>query len=276
MPAPDSSTGFLCSIRSRSGGDLGTSHPHVDLFPSSRHPQLRVRSIPRAPRQWRFLLLSLLSAFVLYRPFVEARVAGTDRTRFSDYGRRRFVRIAPAFWAVLTITAVVPGMAGAFSANWWVYYGLLQSFPVYKATGTCAVDVFHCRVPVAWTLTLEVLFYMTLPLFVLAMAWLGKRWRDGWLMPELVAAALISAISIVIQSSIPTSDLHIWLSTRRSGGVGGSGSASCLPRSRYTWATERANPRSSAGCAAILACLSWRRSSFTLSPRPRSSSRVRS
>jgi len=153
----------------------------------------------------------LLSAFLLYRPFVEARVAGTERTPFADYGKRRFVRIAPAYWAVLTITAIVPGMVGAFSGNWWVYYGLLQSYPVYEPTGTCAVYLFACGVPIAWSLSIEVVFYLTLPLFVLAMAWLGKRWRGGWLRPELAAVALISAISIVIQSSVPISDLHTWL-----------------------------------------------------------------
>lgn len=153
----------------------------------------------------------LLSAFLLYRPFVAARIAGTERTRFGDYGRRRFVRIAPAYWAALTIAAIVPGMAGAFSGNWWVYYGLLQSFPVYTPTGTCAVDLFRCGIPVAWSLSVEVLFYLTLPLFVLAMAWLGKRWRGRWLTLELCAVGVIGLISLLIQSSVPKSDLHLWL-----------------------------------------------------------------
>ncbi len=153
----------------------------------------------------------LLSAFLLYRPFVEARIAGTDRTTFTAYGKRRFVRIAPAYWAVLTIAAIVPGMAGAFSGNWWVYYGLLQNYPVYEPTGTCAVDPFRCGVPIAWTLSIEVFFYLTLPLFVLAMAWLGARWRGGWLRLELAVVALLTAISIVIQSSAPKGDLHTWL-----------------------------------------------------------------
>jgi peptidoglycan/LPS O-acetylase OafA/YrhL len=153
----------------------------------------------------------LLSAFLLYRPFVEARIAGTERTSLTDYGKRRFVRIAPAYWAVLTIAAIVPGMAGAFSGNWWVYYGLLQNYPVYEPTGTCAVNPFRCGVPIAWTLSIEVFFYLTLPLFVLAMAWLGARWRRGWLRLELVVVALLTAISIVIQSSTPKGDLHTWL-----------------------------------------------------------------
>jgi len=155
----------------------------------------------------------LLSAFLLYRPFVEARIAGTPRTKFSDYGLRRFVRIAPAYWVALTIAAIVvfPGAAGAFSGNWWAYYSLLQTFPVYEPTATCAASVFRCGIPVAWSLSVEVLFYLSLPLFVLGMAWLGRRWRGRWLTLELGVVMIITAVSIVIQSSVPVSDLHIWL-----------------------------------------------------------------
>ncbi len=153
----------------------------------------------------------LLSAFLLYRPFVEARVADKTRKSFAEYGRRRFVRIAPAYWAALTITAIVPGMVGAFTDNWWVYYGLLQNFPVYTPTGTCEEATFACGVPVAWSLTIEVLFYMLLPLFVLAMAWLGRRWRGHWLTLEIAAVAVIGLVSVLIQSSTPVGDLHKWL-----------------------------------------------------------------
>lgn len=153
----------------------------------------------------------LLSAFLLYRPFVEARVHERDRPCFAGYGRRRFVRIAPAYWVALTVAAIVPGLAGAFSGNWWVYYGLLQNFPVYEPSGTCAVTPFRCGIPLAWSLTVEVLFYLALPLFVLAMASIGRRWRGHWLRLELVALGMLTTVSIFIQSSVPTSDIHTFL-----------------------------------------------------------------
>lgn len=153
----------------------------------------------------------LLSAFLLYRPFLDARVSGTPRTRFTDYGQRRFVRIMPAYWVALTIAAIVPGVAGAFSGNWWVYYGLLQNFPIYEATDACAVDPYRCGISIAWSLSMEVFFYLTLPLYVLAMGWVARHWRGSWLSVELAAVALLSGISLVIQSSVPHSDLHTWL-----------------------------------------------------------------
>jgi peptidoglycan/LPS O-acetylase OafA/YrhL len=153
----------------------------------------------------------LLSAFLLYRPFVVARLENTERTPFREYAKRRFVRIAPAYWAALTIAAIVPGLAGAFSGNWWVYYGLLQSFPVYEPTGACAVDPLRCGIPVAWSLTVEVLFYVMLPFVVLAMAWLGRRWRGRPMTLEFGLVGLLTAVSIWIQSSVPIGDVHTFL-----------------------------------------------------------------
>ncbi|MFN8164246.1 MAG: acyltransferase family protein [Solirubrobacterales bacterium] len=146
----------------------------------------------------------LLSAFLLYRPFVAARVADRDRPGFSGYARRRFLRIAPAYWAALTITAIVPGMAGAFSGNWWVYYGLLQNFPIYAKEGACTGDSYRCAIPPAWSLAVEVLFYAVLPI-VIALAWLGRQKRTGsWLVPELAAISILALVSLPIQGTAPS------------------------------------------------------------------------
>jgi len=151
----------------------------------------------------------LLSAFLLYRPFVAARRRHGDRPAFSGYARRRFLRIAPGYWAVLTIAAIVPGMAGAFSGNWWVYYGLLQNYPVFTPEGTCAVDPYRCAIPPAWSLSIEVFFYAVLPFFVVAMASLAKLWRGrAWLVPEIAVLTLISIASFAIQSHVPLTDLE--------------------------------------------------------------------
>ncbi len=150
----------------------------------------------------------LLSAFLLYRPFVAARVRGTGRAGFGGYARRRFLRIAPAYWAVLVFSAVIPGMAGAFTGNWWVYFGLLQNYPVYTVEGTCAVNPYRCAVPPSWSLAIEVFFYVLLPFFVLLMAWIGSRWRGRWLVPEAVAVTVLSGLSFVIQGSDVNSDLE--------------------------------------------------------------------
>jgi peptidoglycan/LPS O-acetylase OafA/YrhL len=154
----------------------------------------------------------LLSGFLLYRPFVAARVVGARSTRIRDYSRRRFLRVIPAYWLALTVLTIVPGLYGAFSENWWVYYGLLQNYPVYEVSGGCAEDVFQCGIAPAWTLAMEVAFYVVLPFFALGMAWLTSRSpRRRWPLVEMAVLGLFAAVSVVIQSVHSDSDLYQWL-----------------------------------------------------------------
>src|SRR5690606_4423904 len=91
----------------------------------------------------------VLSAFLLYRPFALARRRGTAMPRLREYAKRRFVRIYPAYWAALTVAAIVPGMAGAFSGDWWAYYSLLYNFPIFEPDGACAQGPYRCAIPPA-------------------------------------------------------------------------------------------------------------------------------
>ena len=154
----------------------------------------------------------LLSGFLLYRPMLASRVIGLPRQRLRDYARNRFLRIFPAFWVVLTVAAILPGMYGAFTGNWWVYYLLLDNYPVYTAQGTCAVNPFDCGLPQAWSLGLEVAFYVTLPLFAWLISLLYRtRLKLPWLASNLTVLAVVSLASFWIQSSVPVSDLDQWL-----------------------------------------------------------------
>lgn len=154
----------------------------------------------------------LLSAFLLYRPFVAARVLGAPKTPLSTYARRRFLRVMPAYWLALTVAAIVPGMAGAFGENWFLYYGLLQNYPIYTPDAACLADSYRCGISPAWTLAIEVAFYAALPLFALGMNRL-TRWRGErrWLAIELWVVLAITLASLLIQSYQPTMDLRAWL-----------------------------------------------------------------
>jgi peptidoglycan/LPS O-acetylase OafA/YrhL len=153
-----------------------------------------------------------LSAFLLYRPFVAARELDRPRVGVGRYARRRFLRIFPAYWVALAFAGAVVGVGGVFDSNWWVFWGLLQNYPVYTAQGVCTEDVFRCGLAPTWTLAIEVAFYLALPFYALAVAWLVRRVRlVGWLAIEVIAALAIGGISIAIQSQVPTSDLDAWL-----------------------------------------------------------------
>lgn len=155
----------------------------------------------------------LLSGFLIYRPFLASRILGLPAPKIVSYARNRFFRIFPLFWIVLTVSAVVPGFYGAFTGDWWVYYGLLQNFPVYTPGGECAAfPPFRCGIATTWSLSIEVMFYAALPFYAIALAWTQRRLsRVRWYVPELAALLVLSIISFWIQGSFPTSDGHVWL-----------------------------------------------------------------
>ncbi len=154
----------------------------------------------------------MLSGCLLYRPMVAARVLGTPSTPLPAYLWRRFVRIAPAYWLALTVLAIVPGLAGVFSSNWWVYYGLLQNYPVYTRGADCIASPLLCGLAPTWTLGIEVAFYVLLPGYALAMRWWCRRLpRANWLVLELAMLGLVSAMSVAFQALASLSGLPLWL-----------------------------------------------------------------
>jgi len=132
-----------------------------------------------------------ISGFLLYRPWVAARAARAPAPAAARYARRRALRILPAYWVALTLLAVFPGIAGVFSDDWWRYYLFLQAYdPATLGRG----------IPVAWTLCVEVAFYVALPFWGLLLARLRiGHGPDGWLRAELAALAAIAVAAVTIQ-----------------------------------------------------------------------------
>ena len=174
----------------------------------------------------------LLSAFLLYRPFVAARVRAERPTRLGGYARRRFLRIAPAYWAVLTIAAIVPGMAGSSAATGGSITGYSRTTPstprrgfapsTFTAARSHRVEPQHRGLllrPAPLLRAADGLARKASPRL------LDRAGTDRGRRPLLV--------SFLIQSRIPQSDSIRSSSTRRSGGAGGSHSASGSRRSRY-------------------------------------------
>jgi peptidoglycan/LPS O-acetylase OafA/YrhL len=108
----------------------------------------------------------VLSGYLLSRTFIAAYTMGTPLPSISRYFRNRALRILPAFWLVTTIfvlwthTRVTSGLLSvyAFAQNYhW----------------TRAGDV----IPQAWTLDVEVAFYILIPIAALAMVIASRRLR---------------------------------------------------------------------------------------------------
>jgi peptidoglycan/LPS O-acetylase OafA/YrhL len=151
----------------------------------------------------------LISGFLLYRPFIAHRGGGAAAPSVVQYAKRRLLRIYPAYWLVLTVLVIVPGLTGIGNGEWWAQYGLVQTLPVPGASN-CNAFQFDCGLTQTWSLVIEVTFYAALPLYVLAAAYIARgRSVRSWMRLELLLLAVLSVVSVV---------LHVvfWASTARS------------------------------------------------------------
>ena len=133
-------------------------------------------------------LFFLISGFLLYRPFAASRLIGARSTRLRDYLRRRLLRIVPGYWLALTVLAIWPGLPGVFSGHWWVYYGFAQ---IYSDS-----TILNGIGP-AWSLCVEMTFYLVLPLYALGIrAAIGRRSLRAQVRIELVLLTVLAAASV--------------------------------------------------------------------------------
>lgn len=137
------------------------------------------------------VMFFMLSGCLLYRPYLVARAAGRPTPSARRFLRRRALRIFPAYWVALTVLALWPGLPGVFSGDWWRYYGFLQIYPV----GSHAQGLV-----VAWTLCIELTFYLFLPLYAAVMSRLAARHAaHHWMRREATALLVLGAASFAIR-----------------------------------------------------------------------------
>jgi len=135
----------------------------------------------------------VISGFLLYRPFVVARLVGKPPPNTARYAKRRALRIVPAYWFALTALAVFPGLPGVFTGDWWRFYGFMQ---IYNT------DTQFQGLSPAWSLCVEASFYVLLPLYAYVM-WRTQRGRPlrAQVRTELIVLALL-AVSSFLNSAI--------------------------------------------------------------------------
>jgi peptidoglycan/LPS O-acetylase OafA/YrhL len=86
-------------------------------------------------------------------------------------------------WVALTVLAFWPGLDGVFTKDWWAYYGLLQSY---------SSSFWFRGIAVAWSLSVEVAFYVVLPLLGVALSAAGRRMTPrGRLWLQILAFAAL-------------------------------------------------------------------------------------
>ncbi|MGI8633624.1 MAG: acyltransferase family protein [Solirubrobacterales bacterium] len=130
----------------------------------------------------------MLSAFLLFRPFVLAHAEGGPVPGTGGYLARRGLRILPAYWVALTVIALWLGLSGVFTLEGIpVYYGFLQ---LYGSTETLLGGIAQ-----AWTICVEVSFYLALPFYALGVRRLAERRGIPWLRAQLLGLGALVVIS---------------------------------------------------------------------------------
>jgi peptidoglycan/LPS O-acetylase OafA/YrhL len=104
----------------------------------------------------------LISAFLLYRPFVRARFSDDPPPATGRYAVRRLLRIVPAYWVMVIVGGFVLSLPVVDSFSKILPY--LTFTQVYSNTTLFGGDgLGH-----AWTLCVEITFYILLPIWAFA------------------------------------------------------------------------------------------------------------
>src|SRR6476646_3316144 len=99
------------------------------------------------------------------------------------YAWRRFLRIVPAYWAALALSAWWLGRNDVFTGDGlWTYFGFAQTWRVATIGGGLTQ---------AWTLCIEIVFYAFLPVWALLMRRTGRSLRA-----EAIGLGVLFAISV--------------------------------------------------------------------------------
>ena len=148
----------------------------------------------------------VLSGFLLFRPFADAAAVGSKSPNMGRYLWRRAVRILPAYWvAVVACLILLPQNRPATSGDWIRYTTLGQ---IYYP------DANRHGLTQTWSLAVEAVFYLLLP--VLVFATVRRRWRPVRTAVVITAGGVVTTVGWLVAVSVGALDytLHAaWLPT---------------------------------------------------------------
>ncbi len=141
----------------------------------------------------------VLSGFLLYRPFIVAHVRGRPMPAAGPFLWRRFLRIYPAYWLVVTV--VIYGFADKTIPSLKVFvldYSLLNVYFAKYAFGPLVQS---------WTLSAEVAFYVLVPIWAFLVSRRTASSPRRRLRRELVGIFLLVLVSTAYKAVVIHADL---------------------------------------------------------------------
>jgi peptidoglycan/LPS O-acetylase OafA/YrhL len=144
----------------------------------------------------------VISAVLLYAPFVAAHLDGTPHPNLATYTLRRATRIYPAYWVALIVILPLSPIFGVHGA--WQWFSVPLLIQTYRLAGVAS----NVGLRQSWTLVIEITFYAFLPFYAWGVRALGRR--IGALRAEVAAGvALLVAGPGFHLLSISESPVHL-------------------------------------------------------------------
>jgi peptidoglycan/LPS O-acetylase OafA/YrhL len=143
-------------------------------------------------------LFFTLSGFLLYRPFVASLLRGKTRPSLAEYLRNRAFRILPAYWAIFLISALILQTTWTRTSEGGRIIDGIDD-PVTLAKHLLLVQSYDpstvaTGISPAWSVTVEAVFYLALPLLALTACVLARRASTRW---GRTAAALVPPLLLL-------------------------------------------------------------------------------
>lgn len=153
---------------------------HSWLYSSPSGTPVHLSQLSRVMPDLQFgvTLFFTLSGFLLYRPFAAAVLRDRPPVKSGAYLRNRALRILPAYWVILLLAGLVLGTVLVREDGRLVPGHLVSAGEVLR-TGAFVENYTPATLGIgiapAWSLAVEVAFYLTLPVLGIIAYTLGKR-----------------------------------------------------------------------------------------------------
>lgn len=145
-----------------------------------------------------------LSGFLLVRPWVAQARDGGPSPDLKRYWSHRAWRILPAYWAVVTVVYVIYVWRSDGSPHGQGLVGYLRHMTFTQIYG---VGYVHTGLTQTWSMCVEVVFYLVLPLLGLGLV----RWAPRlWIVPAAMTAVSVGWVVLTTATKVLSTTARTW------------------------------------------------------------------
>jgi peptidoglycan/LPS O-acetylase OafA/YrhL len=140
----------------------------------------------------------VISGFLLYRPMARRRMQAEPGAPLVPYAARRLMRIVPAFWLALAVSALLLSAPSVLSfPDGLLFFGFGQVY----VSGQTSVGLAQ-----AWSICVELTFYAFLPLWAWLLSRIPVRSVRSFWTSEIATLAVLFAAGVVWKMFIAGED----------------------------------------------------------------------